>query len=257
MLSIARSRYTLPSQFVFLAINAAGLVAGVTYNASTPDLYPNNAHHKLGWVVTWAVSAQLLIGLAGRVAGVMRGGAAGAGTGALNKEERQGFIPVSTEAVAEHENRHRQSNDSGSGSSAGGRPDSLRSDSLSTMVGQESPSTEHAPHRTVRFEDVHVDADDDDDLDDLDFGKERMATRLVFPRANSVIAKVVGKISSRAWNFLMFGYVLVERTILILGYVTLCTGIITWARFFVSFSFSLQPDFLLQSKKVKRLRAPG
>ena len=246
MLSIARSRYTLPSQFVFLAINAAGLVAGVTYNASTPDLYPNNAHHKLGWVVTWAVSAQVLVGLAGRVVGVMRGGAAGAGAGALNKEERQGFIPVSTEAMAE--NCHRQSNDSGSGSGAGGRPDSLRSDSLSTMVGQESPSAEHAPHRTVRFEDVHVGADDDD-LDDLDFGKERMATGPAFPRANSVIAKVAGKISSRAWKVLMFGYVLIERTILILGYVTLCTGIITWARFFVSFSPLTSIRFMSESKK--------
>jgi len=47
MLSIARSRYTLVVQLAFLAVNALGVILVTIYNASTPDFYPNNAHHKL------------------------------------------------------------------------------------------------------------------------------------------------------------------------------------------------------------------
>ncbi|RYP73435.1 hypothetical protein DL771_003607 [Monosporascus sp. 5C6A] len=213
MFSIARSRYTLPTQFAFLATNAIGVAIGVVYNANTPDLYPNNAHHKLGWLVTWVVSAQVLVGLAGRVAGVM-----GRNAGGFSKEERQGFIPVSTAAMAEHHrmndalysSAHRRSDDSAHGTEP-------RSDSLSTMVGLESPM-ERNEHR-VHFEDD----------DDLDFEKaDMMPSKL----SNSTIGKLAGKISSRAWVFLTFGYNFVERTILIIGSITLCTGIVTYARFF-------------------------
>ncbi|GIZ38384.1 hypothetical protein CKM354_000180200 [Cercospora kikuchii] len=50
-LSVARSRWHLPSQFLFHVVNGLGLFAGLVYNRSTPDLYVNNAHHPLGWVI--------------------------------------------------------------------------------------------------------------------------------------------------------------------------------------------------------------
>ncbi|GAM42685.1 hypothetical protein TCE0_044r16897 [Talaromyces pinophilus] len=55
MLSIAHSRYTVPVQLVFLIINAIALLFGIIYNTSTPDLYENNAHHKVGWIATWVI----------------------------------------------------------------------------------------------------------------------------------------------------------------------------------------------------------
>ncbi|KAL3468107.1 hypothetical protein BJX64DRAFT_273631 [Aspergillus heterothallicus] len=69
MLSSARSRLALPSQFLFLAVNAVGLLIGIIYNTQTPDLYENNAHHKLGWVVTWIFTAQVVLALIFRYAG--------------------------------------------------------------------------------------------------------------------------------------------------------------------------------------------
>lgn len=51
-LSVARSRYHLPAQVLFHIFNGLGIFAGVVYNHSTPDLYENNSHHPLGWVVT-------------------------------------------------------------------------------------------------------------------------------------------------------------------------------------------------------------
>ncbi|KAI0850239.1 hypothetical protein F5Y00DRAFT_252327 [Daldinia vernicosa] len=221
MFSIARSRYTLPVQFLFLVTNALGVVLGITYNANTPDLYPNNAHHKLGWLVTWVVSAQVFISLVGRVAGVM----GGKGTEGYGKEEEQAFIPVSTEAMAEHQrindalyshpHPYRHSNDSGQGTEP--NTESLRSNSLSTVVGQESPI--EMSDRRIHF----------DDLEEVHF---KPAKVLGSKNTNSLIARFAGKISTRAWKVLMFAYNFVDRTILILGYVALCTGVITFGRFF-------------------------
>ena len=127
MFSLARSRLTLALQFVFLAVNALGVLLGTIYNASTPDLYPNNAHHKIGWVATWVVCAQLLVGLVGRVAGAFnnRSRRSAVPKGRRTLDERGAFIPVSAGAMAEHALRfpastgsagpYRLSNDSGQG----------------------------------------------------------------------------------------------------------------------------------------------
>jgi hypothetical protein len=64
MLSIARSRYILPSQFAFLVVNALALLIGVVYNHKTPELYENNSHSKTGWIVTWIASAWVFMALA-------------------------------------------------------------------------------------------------------------------------------------------------------------------------------------------------
>ncbi|KAI0836814.1 hypothetical protein F5Y06DRAFT_95117 [Hypoxylon sp. FL0890] len=220
MFSIARSRYTLAIQFLFLCTNALGLLLGITYNANTPDLYPNNAHHKLGWLVTWVVSAQVVISLVGRVSGVLSKNNAQE----FSKEEEQAFIPVSTEAMAEHQRMngpyfshpYRHSNDSGQGTEP--NTESLRSNSVSTSVGQESPI--EMSDRRVHYE---------DDLEDIHF---KPAEMLPSKSTNSFIAKVAGKISARAWKILTFTYNFIDRTILILGYIALCTGIITFGRFF-------------------------
>ncbi|KAK5653554.1 hypothetical protein OQA88_8813 [Cercophora sp. LCS_1] len=214
MLSLARSRYTLASQFVFTMVNGVGVLLGTIYNASTPDLYPNNAHHKLGWVVTWVVGAQVMVGLLARVSGVLS-------HGVDRSHERQSFIPMSTEAMAEHESQYqpgyRLSNDSGQGTEP--HTESLRSPSLSS--GADSPTF---PTRDGRKE-----YQEDTENEDL----EAHLPVLSRPRAaRSAIQKLAKLVSSRFWKFFTFGYDFVDRTILILGFVTLCTGIITFGRFF-------------------------
>ncbi|KAH8903898.1 hypothetical protein BR93DRAFT_940540 [Coniochaeta sp. PMI_546] len=219
MLSLARSRYTLIAQFVFIAANAFGVLLGVIYNANTPDLYPNNAHHKLGWLVTWVVLAQVVIGLLGRVAGVLKGGP---GNGKLSREH-QSFIPVSSEAMEEHDSHFgipkffRHSNDSGHGTEPGS--DSLRNPSLAS--GASSPPIRDANKEYVEDEDIDL-----EDHDPLPASAGKVSP------SRALAAKIAGKVSSRAWKFLLFGYNFVDRTILILGFITLTTGIATFARFF-------------------------
>ncbi|TGJ86236.1 hypothetical protein E0Z10_g2551 [Xylaria hypoxylon] len=220
MLSIARSRYTLAVQFLFLLTNAIGVLTGIVYNANTPDLYPNNAHHKLGWLVTWVVGVQVLVGLVGRVV-TMISKSSRPGHG---REEEQSFIPVSTEAMAEHHRTnpdsfsspYRHSNDSGQGTER--NTESLRSASLSTIVGHESPTELNDRRRHY-----------EEDEEDLAFKPAEMRSASA---SQSLIAKIASRISDKAWRVIMFGYGFVDRTILILGYITLCTGLITYARFF-------------------------
>ncbi|OIW26401.1 hypothetical protein CONLIGDRAFT_706645 [Coniochaeta ligniaria NRRL 30616] len=219
MLSLVRSRYTLIVQFVFIAANAFGILLGVIYNANTPDLYPNNAHHKLGWIVTWVVLAQVVIGLLGRVAGVLKGGP---GSERLSREH-QSFIPVSSEAMEEHDSHFgipkffRHSNDSGHGTEPGS--ESLRNSSSSS--GANSPPIRDASKEYVEDEDI--------DLEDHDPLPASTGNAGAY---RALAGKVAGMVSSRAWKFLIFGYNFVDRTILILGFITLTTGIVTFGRFF-------------------------
>lgn len=66
MLSISRSRYTRKVQLLFFLGNVIGIILALVYNAKTPDLYPNNAHHKFGWFVTWCLVIQIALGLLSR-----------------------------------------------------------------------------------------------------------------------------------------------------------------------------------------------
>ncbi|KAF3763698.1 hypothetical protein M406DRAFT_293326 [Cryphonectria parasitica EP155] len=223
MFSLTRSRYTLPTQFIFIAINALGVLFSTIYNANTPDLYPNNAHHKLGWLVTWVLSVQVLVSLLGRVAGAFNKKKDGDHAGA-DAMERRSFIPVSHAAMDEHHRLHsghysplcRHSNDSGQGTEP--NTESLRSASFSSTPEPLSSPTAEPRHKEY--------AEDEDDLE---------ADLPSTPRAGvlrNLATKIGAKISVRAWKVLMFGYNFVDRTSMILGFITLCTGIITMGRFF-------------------------
>ncbi|EUC39563.1 hypothetical protein COCMIDRAFT_10349 [Bipolaris oryzae ATCC 44560] len=56
MFSIARFRYTILAQTLFSATNFLGVLIGVMYRRRTPDLYPKNSHNKIGWISTWLAS---------------------------------------------------------------------------------------------------------------------------------------------------------------------------------------------------------
>ncbi|KAL9106604.1 MAG: hypothetical protein Q9227_008387 [Pyrenula ochraceoflavens] len=43
--------------------NGLGVTFGTIFNTRTPDLYENNAHHAIGWVVSWIMMVQAVIGM--------------------------------------------------------------------------------------------------------------------------------------------------------------------------------------------------
>ncbi|RFU24218.1 hypothetical protein B7463_g12117, partial [Scytalidium lignicola] len=218
ILSIARSRYSLLVQFVFLILNACGLLLGTFYNASTPDLYPNNAHHKLGWVVTWFMCAKVLMEMISAYTGHNS-------KGNVLAEERAAFIPISSENMAQHHRLHghghghghiyRYSNDSGQGTEP--NTASLRSQSISSIGEDENPLHQQPISEEEEEEDIMLE-------------KQILTQR---SKMNDYLSrKVPALFSTRALKVLRFAYGAIDRTILILGFVTLATGYITYGGIF-------------------------
>jgi hypothetical protein len=209
MFSISRSRYSLPVQFLFLATNALGVLLITIDNASSPDLYPNNAHHKIGWILTWVMMAQFIMGVISAYSGRENG----------RQGERESFIPISIEAMEEHQriqNRrlgeaYRFSNDSGQGTEP--NTESLRSNSVSSHGSDQLP-----------------DARQGNDKDEHE-GKTGLMSVSKLDRFLS--RKVPGFLSSRVLRVCRFLYNFVDRVVFLLGFLGLATGFITYGGFFV------------------------
>ncbi|RAK98751.1 Ytp1 family protein [Aspergillus ibericus CBS 121593] len=90
MLSVAHSRLALPTQLLFLIVNAFGMLLGIIYNHQTPDLYPNNAHHNIGWIASSVACAQVIMSLIFTYTG--------RGEANVTASERATFIPVSRDS---------------------------------------------------------------------------------------------------------------------------------------------------------------
>ena len=141
-------------------------------------------------------------------------------TYARRKDTRGAFIPVSTANIEQHQRIHdlsqaqmyRFSNDSGQGTEP--NTESLRSQSISS-----TNSDDQLPD--VRKE--HEEADEDDGL-------------MHGSKVDKFLSeKIPGLLSSKALRVFQFFYNVIDRVILILGFVALTTGIVTYGGFFVSF----------------------
>jgi hypothetical protein len=214
MLSISRSRYRFLVQFAFLATNAVGILLVVIYNASTPDLYPNNAHHKLGWVLTWIVGAQLLLGFISTYAERKPQN---------NHEERASFVPVSQEAIAEHQringtgyqDEYRFSRDSGHGTEP--LTESLRSHSVSSV------GSDHLPLPEMRNNILEEDVEEVNLLYDSKLGHLFSST-------------ISGSVYSKLLRAIRLFYDFTDFYIIVLAWMGLLTGWVTYGGFFVGFS---------------------
>ncbi|WZH46519.1 uncharacterized protein QYS62_007599 [Fusarium acuminatum] len=210
MFSLANSRFTLPAQFMFLAFNILGVIFSVIYNAQTPDLYPNNAHHKIGCIVTWVVCAQVLLSGIRYIVGAHRSDVK------KSDNERLAFLPVSTDEVDSswrngyrNDSPYRGTDETGSGIESNSA--SLHSDSASTLNWIESS-----------FEITRKEYDEDD---------EELTLSSHLP--GGAFARHASKlVTSRVWKYMDISRKLVDRVILPFGFVTLATGVVTFGRFF-------------------------
>lgn len=220
---MAKSRHALPAQIIFLASHLVGLVMGVTYNARTPDLYPNNAHHKIGWIATVVVILHVCLSMAQRVIGSW----AKSSTGRFN-QDFGAYIPVTQSALDTHQrlsippyhHSSRSSYDSGHGTDR--ETESLRSNFVLTAV--ERPASDHSDSAMNLSETSPL---DQDRLNDN--GWYRYASTLIsrcYARRNTAL---------NVW------YSFVDWIILPYGFVSICTGIVAFGRLFVSFHIHATP----------------
>lgn len=240
MLSIARSRLSLPVQFIFLAMNAVGVLLAIIYNSSTPDLYPNNAHHSIGWIMTWIVCAQTCMALISAYT---------ASTDKNTKaDEHAPFIPISSQTMAEHRwlndsergADYRFSNDSGQGTER--NTESLRSQSSSSLAEDE---------REI-MDDIHLKYEADEEA----HGALNLMEKDKFSalkRLDSMLSKKIPSyVSSRVRGLLAILEAIITRTILLLGFLGLTTGIITYGGIFVCIVPSTQKTFINSDNYIAR-----
>lgn len=211
MLSLARSRYTPLSQLVFLAANGLGMFVGIVYNGKTPDLYPNNAHHKVGWIATIVICVHVFLSLLERATGFMRKDDVGKGA-----YQGMGSYKPSGDRHGAGDSR-RASYDSGHGTD--GLTESLRSNSVSTL----------AENRPLRSDEGEKEFDEEESFTDVEF----------LPRESRPsgwhgwVSKMPMGISRRGSKAFALWYDIVDRVVLPFGFIAFCTGIVTFGRFFV------------------------
>lgn len=186
---------------------------GFIYNASTPDLYENNAHHKIGWIVSSVVVAQVIIGLIYVYSKPRDSSSA--------QYERASFLPVSSQNMRDHEesypsgavHQYRWSGDSGHGAS---RPT--------------TPTTpDHEQERFVKPE---------DDLEEVDDrSEEQTPLARGFLRSKTLdrffAKRIPGMVSSSVLRTLRIVYNVIDWIILPFGFIALTTGGVTYGGVFV------------------------
>lgn len=221
MLSVARSRFALLSQFLFLVVNTLGMLFGIIYNNQTPDLYENNAHHKIGWIASCIAAVQVVMSLIFTYAG--RGDADHLSPSS-SAAERGAFLPVSTTEHPPSPHHHFPStslhqyrwSDDSHGTSSG---------PSSSSPSPSSPSTQPAEF------------DDDDDDDDEKPGPQPSAARRWM--RNTVAdrffaSRIPGMVSNRALAILYIVYMIIDRILLPFGFIAIATGGVTFGGIMVS-----------------------
>lgn len=213
MFSIARSRLALAFQFGFLIVNAVALLLGVVYNHQTPELYENNSHSKTGWIITWIACAWVFMAIVQVYAGRSKS----------HSFEDQTTHPITAANMAQYQrvqnselpSPSRWSNDSGQGTER---------NSASLYEQSRSPSVESEGHQftgpTRRY--TH----DDDTLFDDEAEKRGYLRNTSVDRflSRNVARFAVG----RPLKWMRFFYVVIERTIIVQGFVALTSGIVVY-----------------------------
>ncbi|OBT94718.1 hypothetical protein VE01_06147 [Pseudogymnoascus verrucosus] len=218
MLSISRSRLNLLAQSGFFIINMGGVILAMLYNSRTPDLYPHNAHHTIGWLLTWVTVAQICLALitaSARLGGEIR-----------SSEEQLPFMQSSEQSVGGHqwangaENApgYRFSDDSGHGTEQ--NDESLRGNSSSSL--EDDRDVMNGINRKYY-----------EGEGDILAPSSKRSRHALMKRLRAVLAgKVPLYISSRVTGLLCTLESIITRTILIQGFVAITTGAVTYAGIF-------------------------
>ena len=217
MLSLARHRRTLVVQLLFLSVNGLGLLLGLIYNGKVPNLYENNLHHTMGWIVSLVVFVQCVLG-------IMKSYTRDKRIGNSISEEQAAFIPspaIVTERLQATQTSttsewctSRYSHDSGHGT----EPSSSRSHSIS------SPSSCQDQLQMLNNPcDMNMAIDYDE--------KVAMPHSLL---NNRILYRLSALLPNRVIIIMSFIYDVIDRLILFLGFILVISGAATYGGVFVS-----------------------
>jgi hypothetical protein len=193
-------------------MNCFGLVTGTIYNANTPDFYSNNAHHKMGWIVTWISLAWILLGIVNTYAAK-----SSSPKGSSSSTHYYSLAQEATDATT-----RRWSDDSGNGAS--------RQSSICTVT---PPASEDADRPLPEYS---SNADDDAEDEEAEKPAFLQGTRVDRFMSQHVQKYAIGKTLTAMKIF----YLIIERTILFLAFALVCSGLVTFGGVFVSLALDCQ-----------------
>ena len=201
MLNIAKSNLRYPSQIAFLGLHGIGTIFGLAYNSRTPDLYPRASHSGLGWALSVLISAHFIIGIVKDSIGRT----SDSGT----KDERVPFIKEATGMMTREEEHNMEA---------------------SNQLNRSSSSRAASPYPELSESSIETDSETLFDVH-LHYNS-RLEHRYDEPMTWSRRwANVSG--SNLLVRILDLWFSIVDRGLLILGFVAICTGIVTMTGIFV------------------------
>ena len=220
VLSVARSRLALIVQLSFLTLHGIAFSLGTIYAYNTPQLYENNSHKKVGWIVTWMVATQCVLEIVKLVARV---GKADDG----NQEEQMSFLPVTTNALERNEQEYgeqsaesyRYSDDSGHfTASQPSRTDSVSSTGTYTQE-EEQKLHQYNAHGKRNSDDRHAEE------------HGLWSSPKILRNLTSFVATALSFKALRVIDTITNA---IDRTILLIGFVAFVTGAAVYGGVFVS-----------------------
>jgi len=208
MLSTARSRYHLPAQVLFHILNGVGVFTGFVYNHATPDLYEHNTHHPIGWVVTAFTIVWTLTSFYTAYGDYRsKRHASSQGPTLSIRSGRYNMLPN----YSDRTDSARWSGDSGMGSSR---------EHSSESINQKPEDSDKS---------IRDDVGDDKHDDESDDGEPEKHGFLGHNRVDRFVSRYVQRLSSRRASSVVRGsQIALEKLLLILGFVALCTGFVVY-----------------------------
>ncbi|KXT03810.1 hypothetical protein AC578_710 [Pseudocercospora eumusae] len=206
-LSIARSRYHLPAQMLFHIVNGLGLFTGFVYNQSTPDLYENNSHHLIGWIVTAFTIVWTLMST--YVAYSEHKSSRRASLEHATTLDALNMSPYDRLQQYNDDISPRDSRDSGQGTER----------NSASLFGSRQNSSEHVYQKPEDF-------DEDSGFDEEDEEPEKQGF-LGNNRLDRFVSKNVRKLSSKRATIAVRGtQIVLEKLLLLLGFLAITSGFI-------------------------------
>lgn len=227
MLSVARSRLALAVQLAFLGLHGIGLLLGTIYTYNTPQLYENNSHDKVGWIVTWVIVIQCTLGVIRLAVSIGKGKFAAAG------EDAALLVPTS-QVLERHEgNDHqdspesynRYSGDSGHFTAT----DTSRSHSVSSMPTY----TQEAEQKKQEYGADHEDV--------MSYHHDEKRGLLENTKVEHLATKLSAKLSRRIMRVIDTLHNFADRTILLMGFIAFVSGAVVYGGVFVRKPFCPLP----------------
>jgi len=210
MISAARSRLAIPVQFTFLVVNGLGIFTSIVYNTNTPDLYPNNSHHGIGWAITWIAVVWILLGFVS-LFNTSKG--VPASDHSVTSENLAQYHQLNNYGLRED---YRFSRDSGQGT------ERSSATLCSPSRNNSADSVPQKPEAPLEPSDDHHDEDEHhDDSENHGFISNSRVERFLSNRIPHLS-------TGPTLTAIKIVYVVLERFQVILGFLAICTGFVTW-----------------------------